>query len=274
MRFLKIRPIKAKRVGTHCAFTLIELLVVIAIIAILAGLLLPVLGRAKAKALGTQCISNQKQLLIGWIMYAGDNSDTLAYNVPGSTSNKGGWVDGIMSWTANSPDNTNVVLMMQGQLGPYAKNPGVYHCPADKSDAPGYGQARVRSISMDFTVGNKSSTGGNGLTYPEKWTNFLKMGDFKHTDMTWVFVDEHPDSINDGFMCVPTSNGDTTIWSDVPASYHNEAAGFGFADGHVEIHKWQSQSTLHPVMKNSSWLPLTAGDLKDIYWVQQRMSPP
>ncbi len=260
-------------VKTLRAFTLIELLVVIAIIAILAGLLLPVLARAKAKAYAVQCISNEKQMLIAWNLYASDNSDVLAYNVPGSSGHLGGWVNGIMSWSV-STDNTNYALMMNGQLGPYTKNPNIYHCPADRSMAPGYSMPRVRSISMDFTVGDKSSNGLHQTTYADRWPNFMKMGDFKHTDMTWVFVDEHSDSINDGFMCVPTADGDTTVWSDVPASYHNEAAGFGFADGHAEIHKWQSPSTLHPVVNNDSWLPLsTGGDTKDIFWVEQRVSP-
>jgi prepilin-type N-terminal cleavage/methylation domain-containing protein/prepilin-type processing-associated H-X9-DG protein len=262
-----------KVVRTPRAFTLIELLVVIAIIAILAGLLLPVLGRAKAKAYAVQCISDQKQMLIAWNLQATDNSDVLAYNVPGSSGHLGGWVDGVMSWSV-STENTNDVLMLQGQLGPYVKNPLIYHCPADRSMAPGYNLPRVRSISMDFTVGDKSSNGTHNVTYADIWPNFLKMGDFKHPDMTWVFVDEHSDSINDGFMCIPTSDGDRTVWSDLPASYHNGAAGFGFADGHAEIHKWQSPSTLHPVVNNASWLPLNAGaDTSDIFWVEQRISP-
>ena len=256
------------------AFTLIELLVVIAIIAILAGLLLPVLNRAKQRAMAVECINNQKQLLIAWILYASENNDTLAYNVPGSSSHSGGWVDGLMSWNNNSSENTNYALMLQGQLGKAARNPGIYHCPADKSVAPGLGYDRVRSISMDFSVGDKSATGQHVKTYDDKWPNFLKMGDFKHGDMTWVFDDEHPDSINDGFMCVPDADGDANVWGDLPASYHNEAGGFGFADGHAEIHKWQSASTLHPITHNTSWLPLPAGsDTHDIFWVEQRMSP-
>jgi prepilin-type N-terminal cleavage/methylation domain-containing protein/prepilin-type processing-associated H-X9-DG protein len=266
-------------------FTLIELLVVIAIIAILAAMLLPALARSKQEAQGIQCMSNSKELLLAWTMYAGDNREILAYNVPASTGDKGGWVNGVLSWN-NDSDNTNIALMMSGQIGPYTKSPGIYHCPADMSVATGQTVNRVRSISMNFAVGDKSINGiGQRIydpSYPQDlgpWPNFLKTFEFKIASLTWVFADEHPDSINDGFLCPPTSAADIAgvseeEWGDMPASYHNGAAGFAFADGHAQIHKWLQAQTDHPVVKNSSWLPWVATyPFTDFKWVESRMSP-
>ncbi|MDB6023271.1 MAG: xcpT 2 [Pedosphaera sp.] len=253
-------------------FTLIELLVVIAIIAILAGLLLPALAKAKQKALAIQCISNTKQLMVAWHLYAADFSDTLPFNLGGDTG-PNSWEYAEMSWN-NTPANTNYSQMMRGQLGKYASNYKIYHCPADSSVAPGMTDPRVRSISMSFVAGDKSPTGSKQAVYDDTWPNFFKISDARNPAMSWIFSDEHPDSINDGFQCPPPGDGITNIWSDLPASYHNGAAGYAFADGHSEIHKWVNGSTLHPIMHNSGWLPFTVvGAKDDINWVTARLSP-
>jgi prepilin-type N-terminal cleavage/methylation domain-containing protein/prepilin-type processing-associated H-X9-DG protein len=272
-------------------FTLIELLVVIAIIAILASLLLPALAKSKQQAQGVKCESNSRQLLLAWTMYFGDNREVLPNNIPGYliSADHGGWVNGILSegLVPVNPDNTNSVFMMGGAnpaagvpatattIGAYAKNPGIYHCPSDPTLAAGYGVARVRSISMNFAVGDKSTNGSRLAVYDDYWPNFFKSVDFKIASKTWIFCDENSDSINDGFICPPLSDGDVTTWSDVPASYHNGAAGFTFADGHAEIHKWMDTSTCHPVEGNDSWLPLqdTPPNFTDIRWVESRCSP-
>ena len=126
---------------------------------------------------------------------------------------------------------------------------------------------------MNFAIGDRSATGSRQGTY-NTWPTRFKATEIRNASMTWVFNDEHPDSINDGFECPPTTEGESNVWSDVPASYHNGACGFAFADGHSEIHHWMDASTMHPVVKNETWLPLTVSAPKnDITWVFMRLSP-
>jgi prepilin-type N-terminal cleavage/methylation domain-containing protein/prepilin-type processing-associated H-X9-DG protein len=267
------------------AFTLIELLVVIAIIAILAAMLLPALSRAKQQSQGIKCMSNGHELILAWIMYASENREVLPNNIGGQGA-LGGWSQGWLTETAGNPDNTNYALMMGGAdpaegikpdsttIGAYTKSPGIYQCPADPILAPGYGVQRVRSYSMDFTLGSKSATQTEDSTYDDYWPNFFKTTDIKIATKTWVFSDEHPDSINDGIQFTPTSDGEDDEWSDLPASYHVGACGYAFADGHSEIHKWLNPKTIHAVVGNSDWLPLpVTGSKVDIDWVESHESP-
>ena len=260
------------------AFTLIELLVVIAI---LAGLLLPALAKAKTKAQGIACINNMKQLTLAWIMYPDDNQSRLPPNEDeGSADNFGvgigGWCKGILSWSGANTDNTNTFLLVghrDALLGPYSVNFGVYHCPADKFPAKPQKDNRCRSMSMNGYIegGAHGYSGaswwgaGAGVYYAyNKSTDFIKPG----AGNTWVFVDEHPDSMNDGYMITDMTTKST--WEDLPASYHNGACGFSFGDGHAQIRKWVSGGTVQPVKFNSSlngsWA--IGADKTDINWMQ------
>jgi prepilin-type N-terminal cleavage/methylation domain-containing protein/prepilin-type processing-associated H-X9-DG protein len=249
------------------AFTLIELLVVIAIIAILAAMLLPALARAKAKAQGIMCLSNGKQLTLAWQMYPADNVDRLVYNKPSFSTDLENWVGNVLSW-GTDPQNTNVSLIKEAKLGPYvAKSLGVFKCPADL--VPSDAGPRTRSLSMNAFVGDKGDAGPINAS----WQQFLKSGDFRRPSGTIVFLDEHPDSINDGWFvfCTAADPSERTAWSDLPASYHNGACGFSFADGHSEIKKWLCGSTIRGVLKNTSGFPVSVGtDTRDIAWVAER----
>lgn len=239
--------------NSRSAFTLIELLVVIAIIAILAAMLLPVLTKAKIRAQGISCLSNVRQLQTAWILYTGDYRDYLPLN-PSSDSGNGdivgenttapAWVAGRLS-TGSSPDNTNIDKMVGpayepfGSLGPFTKNAGVYHCPADKTPSrePGPIDLRVRSCSMNGYVGvtdaGSISAGVNSGSNEKyhKTSDFLKL---KPVDAI-VFLDERSDSLNDGWFWSPAS---PTNVRDLPAIFHGNSTSFSFADGHSELHKW------------------------------------
>jgi prepilin-type N-terminal cleavage/methylation domain-containing protein/prepilin-type processing-associated H-X9-DG protein len=270
------------------AFTLIELLVVIAIISILASLLLPVLVMAKTKAQGTYCLSSFNQMQLAWLMYNHDNSDFLAPN--SDNGNQGqdlenlAWVAGKMTFGTSPPEideDTNTVYMVGpqfeafGSLGPYTKNPKIYHCPGDRSAVTFNGSSydRVRSLSMNGWVGFNTRDWmqpSSGSLYK---VNF-KMGDLVNPgpSMTWVFIDEREDSINDGWFAVDMVNrGPNSMWVDIPASRHNHGSSLSFADGHCESKKWMDPRTNPPLAPGSTFShSLYCPDNADISWLQQR----
>jgi prepilin-type N-terminal cleavage/methylation domain-containing protein/prepilin-type processing-associated H-X9-DG protein len=236
-------------------FTLIELLVVIAIIAILAAMLLPALSAAKQKALSTDCMSNKRQIMLASLMYAGDNSEFLPLNMDPRNNTQTPqwlyngqpcWLTGVIDWSTSTV-NTNwgfLVNSKYSDLGSYVSgNFKVYQCPADRYASPvqralGWDQ-RSHSIAEDAAVGPgpKYGVANFGWTasswhVAQKTTDFLSPGPSR----SWVFTDEHPDSIDDALLY--TSTYPVTSLTEMPGNLHGGAAGVAFADGHAEIHLW------------------------------------
>ena len=279
----------------RCAFTLIELLVVIAIIAILAALLLPALAAAKQRAHSMMCMSNTKQLMLAWRMYADDNNEQLINNFGAnwvlttlSDGTFANWVNNNMVWSAD-PMVTNVLWIKNGILAPYLSgNLGVYRCPADRFLSPAQTSAgfshRVRSMAMNSFLGpygyrnaGKNYYSGMNNNYPA-YRQWLKLDQILHPDRIFVTIDEHPDTLNDGLF---NNNPDwraATRWSDAPASYHAGGAGVSFADGHSEVHKWKSGATRMPVMyiemaeRAGYMAPFDAEARRDFLWMVERQA--
>lgn len=250
---------------SRCGFTLIELLVVIAIIAILAAMLLPALSKAKIRAQSIHCMSNGKQLGLSWLMYADDHQSKVA--------NAFDWVPGWMDYSG-STDNTNTTYLLNGLLGPYLKSVGVYKCPADMSLSFGKkGQPRVRSISMNQMF----RTWPDGHSTSPPWRIYGKTSDMTAPPPVnlWVFIDEHPDSVNDAAMAVKMDpKWPNTLWQDGPSTTHAGACGFSLADGHSEIKKWKDSRTLALKVTYQNSFPFGTFQREnlDILWTQERTS--
>jgi len=262
------------------AFTLIELLVVIAIIAILAGMLLPALGKAKTKAQGIQCMSNQRQLSLAWTLYAGDNGDNLVWN--DLTADGSGWVRGILDYNSANPHNTNLANLRDpryAKLAPYTQAVGIYKCPGDTSYVKSGGRRlpRVRSLSLSQAMNSRD----DWLSFitKKKYVVFRKLSDLSlmSPSLAYVFIDEHPDSLNFGDFAVSMNDGAPPASIhiiDYPASSHNRAGGLSFADGHAEVHKWVDARTIKPITLKPMTLVVPSPGNADMAWLSERTSVP
>jgi prepilin-type processing-associated H-X9-DG protein len=236
-------------------------------------MLLPALAKAKEKAQGIGCLNNNRQLMLAWRMYADDHDDNLVAAEDG-IANRPNWCSGWINFNPNQAVNFDINAdLTRSPMFPYTGNsPAIYKCPADKATVVSQGQRvpRIRSISM-------SQVFGRGSWLPESryriYSKFAHMTDPSPTSV-FVFLDEHPDSINDAAFAnqmVTAATLSAARIIDFPASYHNGACGFAFADGHAEIKKWTDGRTVAPVRYTGTMsLNVATPGNRDVLWMAER----
>lgn len=284
---IRLIRIRMKTKSAFSGFTLVELLVVVAIMTILASLLLPAIGKARQKSRGLQCLNNLRQMGLGWQMYADDQYGVLVPNwgnaIAGIDETNPSWVAGWMDYTASS-HNTNIDYLVHpgvgdrpygALLGPYTKDYRLYRCPADTSKIEISGErfSRVRSVSMNMYAGANwvGPLAKEGLD--AGYFIYRTQADFRALQPAnaWIMLDEHEDSINGGgFVVDVIRRGSDAQLIDTPASYHNNACGFNFADGHAEVHRWTDERLVVPVKRLTIGARVQSPNSRDILWMQER----
>ena len=278
------------------------MLVVIAIIAILAGLLLPALAKAKGKALGANCLNNQKQMGLGFVMFADDNKDSSP--VAGSNTLKG---DIIPSAPWKAPDNIiygmdrggfwagarqpkrgyskgartpalqkklegAIAGLKVSPLWEYCSSPGVYHCPGDQrsKQKQNLGLWAWVSYSKANPMNGTNWQGSSASDGPQPY--FTKSSEIPEPAMSMVMVEEQDprnENIGPWVMNIPTG------WVDPFAVAHGNDSSFSFADGHSENHTWRDENTLKAARDSAAglnrffWKGGTANN-PDFKWVHER----
>ena len=272
-----VRNVNKCRRQCDGGFTLIELLVIVATLAVIASMLATTMATSRTNTFTFQCMNNLRQLGTAWKMYADDNEGRLVYNHDGGNVGQGAgaecWVGGWLDFSSSTA-NTNIGLLIDharypygAYLGPYLKSATVFKCPADRSVVLQALQPtpRVRSVSM--------SNFGNCRTWSgiNRYKLYTDVTQFRSPATVFIILEERPDSINDGTFFTDPDTRFQLI--DYPASFHNAACNFSFADGHSELHRWTDPRTV-PVLAPGQLLQLNVnlpGDV-DVDWLAQHAS--
>jgi prepilin-type processing-associated H-X9-DG protein len=277
------------RRNPKAGFAIIDLLAITVLLSVFATIGIAALGESLNQRLSGECMNNQRDLISAWTGHAADNDATVCNNftIPATlqsiTEGKfENWANNIMSWSGGTSIEarsiTNSEWAKRSPLGAYAANPsGMAKCPADNFlSAPqrsaGW-KMRMRSYSMNAFMGrtdtSASSLTGRSWAEGGAYRQFLKTTDIPDPGKTWVTIEEHADSINDGFFIVGYS---ATEWGDRPASLHSGGATFSFADGHVELRKWRSRTSRFPVtFSYGTSRPFDAPGRLDFLWYRDRV---
>ncbi len=267
-----------RRPSDEKAFTLFEVLVMAGIVGLLVSIMGAGLSHTSMQGKAVRCINNQRQLITGWRMYAADNSEKVIYNLGevqteianGTYRN---WANNILSWDLNGM-NTNLALLRSGILAPYlGTNVSAYRCPAynylSAAQMSARFTARTRSVSMNAFFGPYTLTTPSGQnTFFPTYRQWLRVSEVLRPAMAWVVIEEHPDSINDGYFI--NSPVGTTSWTDIPGSLHNGGCTLAFADSHVEVHHWLSKSSKLPVRFTYTAPTLDPLGRIDVQWLGSR----
>ena len=245
---------------TNAGFVPVELLAIICVLLLAAGVLLPSISRVKSKSASLICMNNHRQIVQAWQLYAQDSSGKTANNYTiqellnsNTTKRYDSWANNVISWSVTSDIPTPDLATQYRVFRPYAGDDyAIYRCPADNFVSAAQQQrgfrSRTRSVSMNALIGrpesNPTTATGRSWIGGGQYRQWLKVRDIHNPAKTWVTIDEHPDSINDGmFINEPT----TPSWTDIPGTLHARSTSFSFADGHVESRKWRSKRWMVPV---------------------------
>jgi prepilin-type N-terminal cleavage/methylation domain-containing protein/prepilin-type processing-associated H-X9-DG protein len=275
--------LRKKGQPARAGFTLLELLLVVAIIAILAGLLLPGISRARERATAIGCLNNLKQLQLAFHLYANDQNDRLSpAETDAGVPSYPRWVNGAMVWWSFA-EITNRQLLLEpgpGHLGPYLQAAEVFHCPGDRSRSNLFrarGALRARSYTMNnyVVLGDGLSIATDG-TFVYSPTAFLKWADFNRTSPSgiFVFLDEHEATIGNGAFSFYWRGTPPNGWwnGHWPAGRHGRQGVFSFADGHGELHKWRDPRTTPRITSQDEVTTekMNATGNPDYAWVWER----